>query len=441
LALDSGGPSCVHVALWLEGGAGADPPGKSGLAHLYEHLFFQPEDAVSRRLFAELESFGGEPWAATFGDCVRLGLTVPPEGFDHGLRLLAELLGPRKWPAKAVRREAAAIAAEARERSDDPSLCTLFGALAEVYAQFPVAPRFAEERSEVRRVEPSDLESHHASIGPARVILGVAGPSARELCTEAARALQRVLTVDRGAGETGNQRGQWVCPRSPREGGPRGGPEALPPGARVGSVAPSGPRVVVRRRRLDQAYLCLVLRLPDRTEGRQAVFEVLDGHLCQGLSPLLLRELRESAGVYDLTAEFDFWRSTASYCLYTSCAPHATGRVLAAVASTLRRVREKPPETEELRRVKARRRMRLLSHIEAPLMALKWVGAQAVALGVPGHPALWLQQVESVTPEDLAAAADSLLAHPPVLCAVGPALREDRLTEELRQAEGRWAGL
>lgn len=425
MALETRGPSCIHLGLWLKGGAGADPPGKAGLAHLYEHLFFQPERAVSRSLLGDLESFGGEPWAATFGDCVRVGLSLPPEGFDLAVRVLADLFGPREWSARAVRREAAAIAVEAGERDDDPAASTVFGAVAGAYSGIPFAPRLADERTEVRLLHPADLESLRASVHPTRVILGVAGPSAGELCDRAAEALFRVLDSPSGA-----------CAGSRRAPGDDASEDAF--SVELGPAAPPAPRVAVRRRRLDQPHLCLAFRLPDRREGRQAAFEVLDSHLCQGVVPPLVRQLRETAGVYDVTAEFDFWRFTVLYVLYTSCAVGATGRVLAAVAGALKRVRTVPPDADDLRRAKARRRVRFLTHVESPLMALRWAGAGAVALGRPVEAERWLRELENVTRDDLAAAADWLLGSPPALCAAGPVPTGPHLVDGLRLANERW---
>ncbi|GAB3963413.1 hypothetical protein GCM10029978_021120 [Actinoallomurus acanthiterrae] len=73
-----------------------EPPGRTGFAHLFEHLMFQREDPGATSHFGEIERAGGTADGSTHQDYTDYHQHVPPEALDLVLRLEADRMrGPR----------------------------------------------------------------------------------------------------------------------------------------------------------------------------------------------------------------------------------------------------------------------------------------------------------------------------------------------------------
>ena len=80
----------VAVNLWFEVGSRDEEPGRSGFAHLFEHLMFQGSaDVASGEHIAVIEAAGGSVNATTSVDRTNYFETVPPGALDLALWLEA----------------------------------------------------------------------------------------------------------------------------------------------------------------------------------------------------------------------------------------------------------------------------------------------------------------------------------------------------------------
>lgn len=125
----------LHLGLTLRGGASLDEPGGSGLAHLYEHLFFQylpdstpvssgPDQGIFVHHSTSLESHF-------------FGLSMAPEMMQPALGMIAAGLAATEWSdsmlqdAKSAMAEELQVAAEIPENQlDDDVIAALWGKLA-----------------------------------------------------------------------------------------------------------------------------------------------------------------------------------------------------------------------------------------------------------------------------------------------------------------------
>ncbi len=106
----------VTVNLLLPAGAAADPPGRSGLAHLVEHLAFEgSEGAPGNAGDMWVRAAGGQSDAATRHDHVLFSSTVPPEALSLALFLESERVGHLTPTATALANQQAVVANERAE--------------------------------------------------------------------------------------------------------------------------------------------------------------------------------------------------------------------------------------------------------------------------------------------------------------------------------------
>jgi zinc protease len=84
----------VAVNLWYHAGSGREKPGRTGFAHLFEHLMFEGSSHVKEGEFDTLlESVGGSNNGSTSSDRTNYYETVPSNALDMALFLESDRMG------------------------------------------------------------------------------------------------------------------------------------------------------------------------------------------------------------------------------------------------------------------------------------------------------------------------------------------------------------
>jgi zinc protease len=84
----------VAIDLWYHVGSRHDPPGRSGLAHLFEHMLFQGSANVqANEHFARVQQVGGVANGSTWYDRTNYYETLPTHAFELGLWLESDRMG------------------------------------------------------------------------------------------------------------------------------------------------------------------------------------------------------------------------------------------------------------------------------------------------------------------------------------------------------------
>lgn len=110
----------VCVQTWFGVGSRHERPGKSGLAHLFEHLMFGETENVPQGAFDRLlEEAGAETNAATFLDWTYYHTNLPKDALELTIRLEAERMARLVLREPQVTSEKEVVANERRQRVDD----------------------------------------------------------------------------------------------------------------------------------------------------------------------------------------------------------------------------------------------------------------------------------------------------------------------------------
>jgi predicted Zn-dependent peptidase len=84
----------VAVSVWYHVGSRYEPAGKTGFAHLFEHLMFYGSENADGPFFARLEDIGATDWnGTTWFDRTNYFETVPTGALDRALFLEADRMG------------------------------------------------------------------------------------------------------------------------------------------------------------------------------------------------------------------------------------------------------------------------------------------------------------------------------------------------------------
>ncbi len=114
------GATAVAVNLWYNAGSRHERPGRSGFAHLFEHLMFQgSENVAAGEHFQYVERAGGSLNASVTEDRTNYFQTVPPERMNLALWLESDRMRSLQVNAENMAREVEVVKEERRLRIDN----------------------------------------------------------------------------------------------------------------------------------------------------------------------------------------------------------------------------------------------------------------------------------------------------------------------------------
>lgn len=110
----------ICLQTWFGVGSRHEKDGKTGIAHLFEHLMFGETETTAHGAFDRmLEEAGAETNAATFLDWTFYHTNLPTEAFELALRLEANRMSTLVLREPQVASEKEVVANERRQRVDD----------------------------------------------------------------------------------------------------------------------------------------------------------------------------------------------------------------------------------------------------------------------------------------------------------------------------------
>ena len=172
------GAGVVAVQIWYRVGGKDDPPGRSGFAHLFEHMMFRRTRRLPDEAFDRLtEDVGGRNNAFTAEDTTAYLSLVPSGHLERILWAEAERMAWLQVDESSLRSERAVVQAEFRQRVLDDPYGPLFHGLAPAFWQ-----AHPYRRPVIGRIEDLDAATladvqrfHDAYYRPDNATLVVAG--------------------------------------------------------------------------------------------------------------------------------------------------------------------------------------------------------------------------------------------------------------------------
>lgn len=381
-------PIVSHM-VWYQVGAADEPQGKSGLAHLLEHLMFKGTPKVSDGTFSRtIAANGGNDNAFTSWDYTAYFQNIARDRLELVMELEADRMANLLLSDAQVSNERAVVAAERQQVTDNEPLGRLREAMrAALFVHHPYGRPIIGWENEIKALTREDaLAFYRTWYSPANVIVVVSGDvSADELKPLAEK--------------TYGQLAARATPNRKRLAEPRLDAER---------------RVVLRdagvmQPQLMRSYLAPSYRVGERTQvvPLQVLSELIGGGPTSRLHRRMVMDLRVATGVrfdYDPLA-FDL--STANIAVTP-----APGRDLAlvetALDATIRDLLINGLSEEELSRAKKRL-------VDGAVFARDSVMAPAYLFGMTlasggdiSDIEQWPQRVMAVTTDDVMKAAASL---------------------------------
>jgi zinc protease len=375
----------VSYNTWYRVGSRHEREGKTGLAHLFEHLMFnETKNLPAGRFDTLLERAGAETNAATWNDWTYYYENVPADQLALVVRLEAERMNNLVLRAGPVKSEKEVVANERRYRVEDD----IDGLVSEVlwskaYTAHPYHHPTIGWMKDIEGFTPADCRAFYKTwYAPNNATLVVVGDV----------KVPRLLRLVRG------HYGPLSASKIPVE--------SLP----VEPAQRAERREVIERPaasdRVAVGYKCPGLDHPDH-----AALSVLVEALTGGRSSRFYRELVTER---ELASDLSGWASTfRDPGLWELSATARSGvsadALLAALDTATDRLRRHPVTAEERERAVARFELSMLRGLETVAGRAETIGFHDTVLGDPLGAMERLRRVRAVTVEDLAGVVRSYL--------------------------------
>src|SRR5215471_17979889 len=153
----------VTVQVFYHAGAKDEPPGKRGIAHMFEHMMFKGSTHVPPEEHARfIQLAGGHLNAFTQDDATGYHNTVPPSALEFTLRLEAERMRNLKLTQKTIDSERQVVEEELRLRIENSPIGKAIKAtLALAYKVHPYGIIAAGEKKYLDTVTPADCQAFY----------------------------------------------------------------------------------------------------------------------------------------------------------------------------------------------------------------------------------------------------------------------------------------
>ena len=371
----------VAYHTWFRVGSRNERPGKTGIAHLFEHLMFNETEGLAAGEFdRQLEELGAESNASTWLDWTHYDIAIPAAGFERVVELEAERMNHLVLRTPQVESEKEVVMNERRYRVEDD----VEGALSELlwstaFELHPYRWPTIGWMSDIESFDVDDCQTFYRTFyAPNNATLVVVGD------VEPERVLRKLQ--DAYGSYTPAPIPEPPSVREPEQRGEKR--------LEVTKLTPTW--------KLNIGYHSPALNHADHLP-LSVLSEVLFGGRSSRLLKVLVRELELAS---DVRASLSPLADPGLFEIFVSAREGVSAeQLLEVVDAELDRVLSEPITDDEVRRATARIELSLLQGLSNNEGKASTIGFYEVVLGNPIAGFERLSALSSVRPEDLAVVA------------------------------------
>ena len=384
----------VAMALCVGAGSRYESPELAGVSHFLEHLPFKGTRhwPTARDVSEAIEGVGGVMNASTDREMTAFWCKVAQPHFPAAFAVLLDMIINPLLDPEELEKEREVIQEELRMTNDQPTYRVDLLIDEALWPHQAMGRDVGGTQETVEAITRDNIQEYmHRQYSPGNIAVAVAGNVTHQQVLDAMEEATR----------------DWK-PQQPLDWEPVAYPEG-------------GPVVCMEQRRTDQTHLCLALpglALDDPDRFKLAILNVMLG---DGMSSRLFLELREQQSLaYDVNSSTSHFRDCGSLVVYCGVEPKKSLEAVQAVMNELQGMQQEAP-MQEVTKAKEYAKGRLLLRMEDSRAVASWLASQELLLDRVSTPEEAVQQIDAVTPNEVADVAQRLFDDNKLrLAVVGP---------------------
>ncbi|MEV8536864.1 pitrilysin family protein [Streptomyces sp. NPDC051211] len=385
--------------IWVNVGSRDETPALNGATHYLEHLLFKGTKKRSALdISAALDAVGGEMNAFTAKEYTCYYARVLDTDLPLAIDVVCDMLTGSLVLESDVDAERGVILEEIAMTEDDPGdmVHDLFAET--MFGDSPLGRPVLGTVDTINALTRDQIARFYKKhYDPTHLVVAAAGN------VDHAKLVRQVRAAFEKAGALGRTD---AVPTAPR-----GGAKRLRTAGRVDLV----------NRKTEQAHVVLGMPGLSRTDDRRWALGVLNTALGGGMSSRLFQEVREKRGlaysVYSYTSGF---ADTGLFGVYAGCRPSQVHDVLKICRDELDKVASEGLTDEEIKRAVGQLSGSTVLGLEDTGALMNRIGKSELCWGDQMSVDDMLASIAAVTPEDVRAVAQDVLAQRPSLSVIGP---------------------
>ena len=395
----------ASVSLFVGVGSRYDPADQAGISHVVEHLVFKGTNRrpSASEISGTVEGVGGILNAGTEQELTVYWCKVARPYLDEALDLHVDMLRDSLYEPVEMERERMVVIEEQNMANDSAGHRAAMLMDRMLWPDHPLGRDVSGTRESVSGMTREMVVDHVSRFyTPRNIVMSVAGDVDHD---------QIARTVE-----------------SLSDGWSSHHPPAWTPFTHVQSA----PQLRVEYRKTEQAQVLIGLPGLSATHPDRYALDLLSAVLGEGMSSRLFLEVREKRGLaYDIHSGVTHFIDTGAFVVAAGVDPKRAYAAVEIVLAELARLRDGVTDSE-LVRAKRLSTGILMLRMEDTGAVSSWIGSQELLLGEVQDVDQVVEQVESVTPEDLRRVANDLLTGDRLnMALVGPFRGEARFQRAL----------
>jgi predicted Zn-dependent peptidase len=393
------GVRSVALGIWVLAGSRDEEPAISGSSHFLEHLLFKgTKERSALDIAQEFDAVGGDLNAFTAKEYTCYYARVLDRDLPMAVEHLADMLQHSLIRSADLDAERQVILEEINMHEDSPE-----DVVHDLYTEvlWPEHPLGRPILGTVATIEAATRDRVHRFYRrhyvPGNFVVVAAGNVRHE---EVVALLKRNMETGRALRE--GQTSSWNL----RRGG-------TPP-------TPSG-RSLTKRRKTEQAHICLGTNGLARTDPDRFAFMIMNTALGGGMSSRLFQKIREERGLaYSVYSYHSQYTEAGVFTAYAGTTPGRAHEVVHLLRREMDDVGAGGLTEAEFERAKGHVKGSLVLSLEDPGGRMSRLGKSEIAHGEILTVDQTLRRIEAVTLDDARRVAQRVLSQPMTLTVLGP---------------------
>ena len=393
------GVRSVSLGFWMLAGSRDERPLISGSSHFLEHLLFKGTDRRSAQDIAEgFDAVGGDVNAFTAREYTCYYARVLDRDLEMAVDHLADMVQHSVIRAEDLDAERQVILEEIHMHEDSPE-----DVVHDLYTEtlWPEHPLGRPILGTVATIEAASRASVRRFYGrhyvPGNLVVAAAGNLRHD---DLVRLLKQRMDTGRRLGARDASVWNLRAPgRAPK---------------------PSG-KHLVKRRKTEQAHICLGTNGLARNDPDRFAFLVVNTALGGGMSSRLFQEVREKRGLaYTVYSYHAQYTEAGLFSAYAGTTPSRARDVVSLLRRELELVRDGGLTDDEFERARGHVKGSMVLSLEDPGGRMSRLGKSEIAHGEILSVDQALRRIDQVSLDDAHRVAERVLSQPMTLTVLGP---------------------